>query len=579
MTRLQRFSLVAVCGLGVLASPRAFGDPSKIQPVAITASNSYSGSSPCNVIDGDTHTAWNAGGFAPQWIQLDLGRLMPVRNIRLNTLQSPSGTNTVHAIMVGTDPAKLQTVTILDSNTYDGQWLDVSSEGFSTPYTGGGNIRYIRIYTQSSASWIGWREIEVYGGLEYFGYFCDSCWDHDSVAAVTSAGANLVWLPADAALATKLAEAKSRGVKAMVYVEDQVFSGYTLVSDWRTRWKAIRDTIVNGGYTKTVAAFYMHDEPYPGATSATMRTLASQIGTDFPGTPRAAILLVSGSTLMSCTDDPDPQKCLDMFDWVGFDCYGNWDACGDGSTTMDKLNAQLRSRLSGAQRLIAVPQANTPAYGFDETPSGQQNLITYELDRWHKHIVADSKYVAMVPFMWVDGNGNSAGTYGANRLPLVRERLYQIAYSIMPGDPNPHAFPVDTKASTSADPWFPFEAFDEDTSNMWISNWAPQWIAADLVDPKLQSGGTRVSSIVLTVRQDRFTSPTTHILWGQNALDHSWKQLKTWSGNTVDGQQLVWAGSEDLSAIEVDTNQSPAWVGWRDIQIRRAAPTTPICTP
>jgi hypothetical protein len=195
-----------------------------------------------------------------------------------------------------------------------------------------------------------------------------------------------------------------------------------------------------------------------------------------------------------------------------------------------------------------------------------------ELNKWHELIMADSKFVSLMPFLWIDGNGSTAGPHSAESLPWIRERLYQIASSIYSSDVL--AYPVEVAASSSTDPYWPFGAFSGLGGSSAISNFAPQSIIAYLVDPSLGAvgqGGTHVSSIQLTTWQDVFSSPTTHILLGQDALTGAWNVLATWSGNTVDGQRLVWSGDADLRAIKVETTQSPSWVGWRDIRVFRSA--------
>ena len=80
----------------------AHADPIKLQPIQVTASNTYSGSSPANAVDSNSATIWNAGAGPSQWIQLDLGRTVAVRKVRLRVAQTPAGTTT-HVISVGQD--------------------------------------------------------------------------------------------------------------------------------------------------------------------------------------------------------------------------------------------------------------------------------------------------------------------------------------------------------------------------------------------------------------------------------------------------------------------------------------------
>jgi hypothetical protein len=360
MTRTCSFSLLlAVLWAGTSAS----ADPIKIEPIAVTASNTYSNgnSAPCNVADGNTSTGWNSGGFATQWIQFDLGRVTSVRKIRANVNQLPAGA-TVHTISVVRDPNNLTPVYTWNGYTQDGQWLEAVSDDFGGPYEGGGNIRYIRITTTSTPSWVAWHEIEVYGGLEYFGYYEDGTWgDAVMTGATVRAGANLVTIPADSRMTTELAAAKGRGVHAMIDISAPVFgSGTTLVDGWQTAWQGIRDAIVNGGYRDTVVAFYLMDEPYSigRASGQTMQTLATWIKdkyTGFPDKATATVLAVEAGHVSTCRD-MSPHDCLQPFEWVGFDCYGDWYACTSGypgTANMDSLNAEFRSRLSRNQRMIA----------------------------------------------------------------------------------------------------------------------------------------------------------------------------------------------------------------------------------
>src|SRR4051812_15772064 len=69
---------------------------------------------------------------------------------------------------------------------------------------------------------------------------------------------------------SQLADAKARGMRAMVHTEFAFFNGsgtyanacpYTLRADAATRWDAFVQTLASGGLLDTVAAFYPVDEP------------------------------------------------------------------------------------------------------------------------------------------------------------------------------------------------------------------------------------------------------------------------------------------------------------------------------
>ena len=156
----------AVLSMTLLASTAARGTPVKLTPIAVTVSSTYSGLTPQSAIDGDVDTYWNSGGFAPAWIQLDLGNLTAVSKVRLLPSMLPDGATT-QSIAVGADLNSMRTVYTRSGATADNSWLEFSGDGLNGDRLG--NIRYVRITTTASPSWIGWREIEVYSGLEYFG--------------------------------------------------------------------------------------------------------------------------------------------------------------------------------------------------------------------------------------------------------------------------------------------------------------------------------------------------------------------------------------------------------------------------
>lgn len=116
-------------------------------------------SAPERAVDGDLETAWGAGDFAPQWIEIDLGEPYTIVELNLLTGQSPEGA-TAHRILVrGPDAGDV----FMEAHTFEGvtsdaQWLRAT---FPEPLEG---VRYVRIETLSSPSWVAWREVEVIAG-------------------------------------------------------------------------------------------------------------------------------------------------------------------------------------------------------------------------------------------------------------------------------------------------------------------------------------------------------------------------------------------------------------------------------
>ena len=136
---------------------RATSSRTKLTPVAVTASQSYPDNaySPEKAIDGDPNTKWGSGGFPPNWIQLDLGQQATVTQIRLLVDQYPLTGHTRHEVWVGTRPDNLSLLQTLDGDTHHLQELEVN--------TNVSNIRYVKVVTTDSPSWVSWAEIEVYG--------------------------------------------------------------------------------------------------------------------------------------------------------------------------------------------------------------------------------------------------------------------------------------------------------------------------------------------------------------------------------------------------------------------------------
>jgi len=102
---------------------------------------------------------WNSGGFAPQWIVIDLGAHYVIAEVRLHVIQSPVG-QTAHHLQVRGPATNNEYVLLetLQGATADARWVEFT---LPEPLEG---IRYIRVETTGSPSWVSWREIEVIAG-------------------------------------------------------------------------------------------------------------------------------------------------------------------------------------------------------------------------------------------------------------------------------------------------------------------------------------------------------------------------------------------------------------------------------
>ena len=545
---------------------QAQASPLKLQPIAVTASKTYSGSNASYAADGKTSTAWNAGAGPTQWIQYDLGRTAAVRKIRLLPSQSPNG-YTIHLIEAGQDANNLKIVTSLAGNTYDGQWLEYPCSAKAVC----GSVRYIKITTTQSQSWVGWKEIEVYQGVEYLGYFGDAFdWLGDYIAETTSAGANVVWLAGTTTdnYAARLAEAKSHGAKAIVVLQGQLFdsgSPRRLRPDWGDQWSAVASIVKAAGSDSAVAAFYPADEPIPdddpndpspgGDDLGDLTTAIARIRQDFAKIPIATTFSPGNmvSTRLS--------SYAALHDWIGFDCYGDWGNCAGYG--IQYFIDKLRSVQSASQRLTAVPWAyRNPSQGTD---IDSQNANVAVIGQWQKEITSDPSYVAVFPFLWESSYIDCGPPYNCERavgtadLPLVKARMYEFTQSIL--HPSKNVYSVGSSASTSYPGMVPFLAFDGDLTNAWNSGGGPTaWILADL------GGSTRLNSITLTVAQNP-AGQTTHTIEGQTLT--GWTTLGVLKGSTQENKKLTWSGTADISKVRITTSQSPSWVSWHEIQFSR----------
>jgi hypothetical protein len=123
---------------------------------AVKVSNELADSTGALAVDGDFGTLWNSGGDAPQWIEIDLGAAYNIGEIRLTVSQYPSGPTTHELMAKGPNAGdQFKPLQTFDGNTSDGDALDFKPD---SPVT---QIRYIRVETTSSPSWVAWREIEV----------------------------------------------------------------------------------------------------------------------------------------------------------------------------------------------------------------------------------------------------------------------------------------------------------------------------------------------------------------------------------------------------------------------------------
>jgi hypothetical protein len=118
----------------------------------VEASRSLPGEPPGHAVDGTTGTWWGAGAPAPQWIEVDLGEPADISGVRLTVSQSPDG-RTMHAVEVAGPDRVFISLGELDVVTADGEVLRIDQAAE--------DVRYVRVTTLTSPSWVAWRELEV----------------------------------------------------------------------------------------------------------------------------------------------------------------------------------------------------------------------------------------------------------------------------------------------------------------------------------------------------------------------------------------------------------------------------------
>lgn len=135
---------------------------SKIRPVSVKAGVTSVDSNINNIIDNIYTSSWNAGTYPNKdtWIELDLGREVTVQSLFLLVNQLPEG-QTTHEIWGGptSSEAAMVRLDVLSGYTKVGDLLVSKSPSLS----GYERVRYLRVKTTNSPSWVSWVEVVVEG--------------------------------------------------------------------------------------------------------------------------------------------------------------------------------------------------------------------------------------------------------------------------------------------------------------------------------------------------------------------------------------------------------------------------------
>jgi hypothetical protein len=126
--------------------------------VSARASSFWEKCTPDRAFDGKRNTDWNAGGYAPAWIEADLGAPTQLASILLIPVQDIPGATT-HEVWVSNKPIGDDRRDAKLVHTFQGETKDNQLLQFNFPK--GLSARYVQIRTTQSPTWIAWWEVEI----------------------------------------------------------------------------------------------------------------------------------------------------------------------------------------------------------------------------------------------------------------------------------------------------------------------------------------------------------------------------------------------------------------------------------
>ncbi len=226
-------------------------------------------------------------------------------------------------------------------------------------------------------------------GVRYYGYynseeFTPETADHSNLAFLNASPTNIHFIE-------QFHDAINKNMKVMVGVSSLFFDGNKLRGDYQVRWSYLKPQII--GLTNYIAAFYVIDEPTRiGASRSDIQAVINEIKFGFPNTPTASIF-----------DTDHIGGLINMFDWVGFDCYDNGNSSCDPDavsrvSSMTRYES-LRGKLDASrQKMILVPQA---AYIYQNHDRDyHRDGMESEVVVYHHIAMTDPMVIAAIPFIW-----------------------------------------------------------------------------------------------------------------------------------------------------------------------------------
>jgi RNA polymerase sigma factor (sigma-70 family) len=124
----------------------------------VRASGSWATEIPENAFDGKHDTDWNAGDYAPAWIERDRGASLPLASIALFPCQDIPGATT-HEVWVSNEPIGNDRSKAKLVHTFKGETTNLQALKFDFPKDL--SARYVEVRTTQSPTWIAWWEVEI----------------------------------------------------------------------------------------------------------------------------------------------------------------------------------------------------------------------------------------------------------------------------------------------------------------------------------------------------------------------------------------------------------------------------------
>jgi parallel beta-helix repeat protein len=120
-----------------------------------TASNALPDGQSSLAVDGDPNTAWNSGHYPTQWIEVDLGAAYAIGEMNLAITQLPDGF-TVHRVYAKSAADGIYAL------LHEFAGFTTASQVLTHNFAPAAqDVRFFRVETIVSPSWVAWHEIEI----------------------------------------------------------------------------------------------------------------------------------------------------------------------------------------------------------------------------------------------------------------------------------------------------------------------------------------------------------------------------------------------------------------------------------